>query len=358
MGVGYRAVGWNRQKRLYDLTLIGGVGLYLGLFLALSSAYSPELTAETMIIRAFGSAAFVLLHVVLCIGPLARRHTWALPLLYNRRHMGVTMFTLALVHGVFSLLQFHGFGTLDPLTSLFVSGGSYSGLSNLPFQPLGFTALVILFLMAATSHDFWLHNLSAPVWKSLHMGVYAAYVLVVMHVLLGSLWDDSIGDTARIPVALGLALVVGLHVSAARGEREADRELAAGPEPVEVAHLDDLTDGRGIVRTIGGERVAIFRDGDRVFAISNVCQHQNGPLGEGRVRNGCVTCPWHGYEYRPEDGCSPPPFEERIPTFRVELRGDRVLVDPRPVPAGTHNEPARIEPSQRTDSPISEGGEA
>ena len=46
----------------------------------------------------------------------------------------------------------------------------------------------------------------------------------------------------------------------------------------------------------------------RIFALSNVCRHQGGPLGEGRILAGCLTCPWHGYQYHVEDGCSPPPF--------------------------------------------------
>jgi nitrite reductase/ring-hydroxylating ferredoxin subunit len=94
--------------------------------------------------------------------------------------------------------------------------------------------------------------------------------------------------------------------------------------------------------TLAGERVAVFRYDGKVSAISNVCQHQNGPLGEGKIVDGCVTCPWHGYQYLPESGASPPPFTERVPTFRVRLEGDRVLVHPRPNPAGTRVEPARI----------------
>ena len=55
----------------------------------------------------------------------------------------------------------------------------------------GVLALLILFVMAATSHDFWLHNLSAPVWKRIHMLVYLAYALLVAHVVLGALQSDT-----------------------------------------------------------------------------------------------------------------------------------------------------------------------
>ena len=95
-----------------------------------------------------------------------------------------------------------------------------------------------------------------------------------------------------------------------------------------------------------GERVAVFRYDGLISAISNVCQHQNGPLGEGKIVGGCVVCPWHGYEYRPDTGASPPPFTEAVPTFRVQVRNGRVLLDPRPLPPGTRVEPAAIAPPQ------------
>jgi nitrite reductase/ring-hydroxylating ferredoxin subunit len=107
----------------------------------------------------------------------------------------------------------------------------------------------------------------------------------------------------------------------------------------------DIPENRAKVVSLSGERVAIFRFDGRIAALSNVCQHQNGPLGEGRILDGCVTCPWHGYQYRPEDGASPPPFTERVPTFRVKVVAGRILVDPRPLPPGTRVEPAVFDPA-------------
>jgi nitrite reductase/ring-hydroxylating ferredoxin subunit len=74
-----------------------------------------------------------------------------------------------------------------------------------------------------------------------------------------------------------------------------------------------------------------------------VCAHQGGPLYEGKVIDGCLTCPWHGWQYRPGDGCSPPPFQERLITYRIRLKNGRVLVDPRPLPAGTAVPPIVLE---------------
>ena len=111
---------------------------------------------------------------------------------------------------------------------------------------------------------------------------------------------------------------------------------------LDVCSVNDIEDHRARIVSLSGERVAVFRYDGKISAVSNVCQHQNGPLGEGKVIDGCITCPWHGYQYRPEDGASPPPFTEKIPTFRVRVDADRVLVHPQPLPPGTRVEPAVI----------------
>jgi nitrite reductase/ring-hydroxylating ferredoxin subunit/DMSO/TMAO reductase YedYZ heme-binding membrane subunit len=335
----YVAVGWNRQKKWYDGLMLGGVALYLALFIGVGWVIQPYATAETLIIRGLGTCALILLHVILCIGPLCRLDRRFLPLLYNRRHLGVTMFFLAFGHGVFSIIQFHALGDVNPLVSVLISETSYGNVAQFPFQPLGLAALVILLLMAATSHDFWLANLTAPVWKRLHMAVYLAYFLLIGHVSLGFLQGEATTLTTAL-LGMGMMIVFGLHLASGLKERAAD-----GPHSstnfdagfVDVCALSEIPDTRARIVTLAGERVAIFRDGERVSAMSNVCQHQNGPLGEGKVVDGCVTCPWHGYQYRLEDGASPPPFTEAVPTFETRVVEGRVFVNPKPRPsAGGH----------------------
>ncbi len=349
MGHAYHAVGWNRQKRVYDALLLGGVAVYLAGFVGVSLWSHPDAALDTALIRALGTSAYVLLHVILSIGPLARLSPRFLPLLYNRRHMGVTCFLLGLAHGLFVLLQYHSLGRIGPLESLFESDTWFDGLAGFPFQLLGVAALAILFLMAATSHDFWLANLGAPAWKRLHMLVYLAYALLVMHVALGFLQVEG-GLWPLLLVNWGAAWVVGLHLVSGWRERRLDRDLTDRPDPkvgaggrlVDVCAVDDIPEGRAHIATLSGERVAVFRWEGKVAAVSNACQHQNGPLGEGRIVDGCITCPWHGYQYRPQDGCSPPPFTEQVPTFRVRLSAGRVLVDPAPLPPGQASAPAEI----------------
>lgn len=336
MGHAYTAVGWNRQKRIYDLVLAAGVVLFMGVFIAVGTALYPEATVETLLIRALATAAFAMLHVVLSIGPLARLDERFLPLLYNRRHMGVTVFLLALAHAAFATIQFHSFGDLNPFVSILVGDGTFGEPGLVPFQPFGLAALVILALMAVTSHDFWLAQLTAPVWKKLHMLVYPAYGLLVAHVAFGILQDVE----STLPLGLlatGVAWIVGIHLVAAGRELSTDRSRSGMNEDgfVDIGPASGIEDGRARVVTISGERVAVFRHGDRISAISNVCQHQNGPLGEGRIVDGFVTCPWHGYQYCPVTGRSPEPFNESVPTFDVRLNGNRIEVQSRPNPEGT-----------------------
>ena len=345
MGVDYVSIQWNRQKRIYDAVLIGGVAAYLALFGMLTEVLFPYVTEEIMLMRAFGSAAFILLHFILCIGPLCRLNPKFLPLLYNRRYAGVMMFTLGLAHAVLVVATYHAGGDTNPILSIFISSPLTGSEAGVPFQPFGFFSLLILFLMAATSHDFWLVNLSAPVWKSLHMLVYVAYALLVLHVTFGVLQGEP-SLVYVVAVALGLVTVLSLHLTAARKERSLDREHSATSENagfVETCAVADIPENRARIVCLSGERVAIFRYEGSICAVSNVCQHQNGPLGEGKIVFGCITCPWHGYQYQPETGASPPPFVEKVPTFNVRVKNGRVLVHPKPNPAGTKSKPALIE---------------
>ena len=321
----YRAVGWNRQKRVYDLTLLAGIALYAIVFTSVSLILRPQITAETLLIRMTATLAFLLLSLTLSIGPLTRLSPHFLPLLYNRRHLGVTTFLVALVHAVLALVQFHSLGDLSPFVSLLVSNGSYSNLAFFPFQILGLLALVILFLMAATSHDFWLEVLTPVVWKSLHMCVYLAYLLLIGHVALGTLQAETHPGLAAM-LAASVIWVAGLHIVAGLRDRSLDRRHHKADGWTDAGVPDSITDARARVVRVDGERVAVFRDGDRLYALGNVCAHQGGPLGEGRVRDGCAVCPWHGYEYRLESGKSPPPFEERVPVYDLRLRQGRLQV--------------------------------
>ena len=348
MSNSYRSVNWSPFKRRYDLVLATGIIAFIALFVAVSKAIIPPdfgISDEILVIRALGACAFTMLTVILCIGPLARLSPRFLPLLYNRRHFGVAMFAIAFAHAALATVWYHGFGDVNPLVSVLTSGAEYDSFAEFPFQPLGLAALLILFAMAATSHDYWLANLGPRAWKSLHMLVYVAYVLLVGHVALGVL---QVGPEpiATIGTATSLGLVGSLHLAAGLRERSRDHRPPTAAEDgwVEVGDIDDIPEDAGrIVVLEGCRRVAVFRHEGGFSALSNTCAHQGGPLGEGRIVDGCLTCPWHGYQYIVTNGQSPPPFTERIPTYELRIEGRTIWINPEAREPGTSIEPARVE---------------
>lgn len=349
MSAGYLAIGWSRHKRVYDALAAASIVLYIGLFIVLSRVIwggagdDGGASDEVLLLRATGSCAIVLLHVVLAIGPLARLEPRFLPLLFNRRHLGVMTFLVGLVHGVVSIGYYHGFGVMNPLVSLLTSNVEYGSISAFPYQVLGAGGLVIMFLLASTSHDFWNRTLGPRVWKWLHMSVYLAYALLIGHVVLGGVQTDR-SHLASAALVIGAACLIGLHLAAGVRERRGD---APTQEPgdakgwLDAGLVDEIPMDRARIVCAGsGERIAVFRHKGGVSAITNVCAHQGGPLGEGRVIDGCVTCPWHGWQYKPEDGCSPPPFNEKVRTYDVRIEGGRVRVKTEANPPGTLVAPA------------------
>ena len=339
MSVKYIPVQWNRFKWGYDAALLVGVGLFLWIFVDLAPgilSHDRPISPQIHNARAFGACAFLMMTIVLCMGPLARLDRRFLPLLYNRRHFGVMTAVVALSHAYFVLNWYFAAAPTDKFVAAIGSNTSFGQISGFPFEALGIFALISLLVLAATSHDFWMKFLTPPVWKSLHYLIYPAYAAVVGHIMLGTLQDQS-HQGFTIVVAASAALVGGLHIAAGLRER---RSLPSTAGWQALCPPDQIEDGRARIAMLpDGNRVAVFRHGDKLSAIANACAHQNGPLGEGRILDCLVTCPWHGFQYDVTNGQSPAPFTEKIPTYRIKIEDGMVFVDPDANPPGTFVEP-------------------
>jgi len=302
MSHAYKPVQWNRTKLIYDAFLVVGIGAYLLIFLTLA----PRLSAAAALVegpiwkmRAYGSCAFICLSLILAIGPLARLDTRFLPLLYNRRHFGVITACVATLHAKAVLDWYFAFAPISKLEALFTSNTSFGQVIGFPFEIFGILALTILLVMALTSHDFWLSFLTPKVWKGLHMLVYLAYGSVILHVALGALVGGGNPVTLML-VAASMIILITLHLRAGLAEARKERAFAAAPVAgawVAFGDVDDIPEGRALIGTgAGGERIAVFKVKGGLSAMSNVCSHQGGPVGEGKVVLGLVTCPWHGFQ--------------------------------------------------------------
>lgn len=98
-----------------------------------------------------------------------------------------------------------------------------------------------------------------------------------------------------------------------------------------IASRSALPEDQGTVARVGERQIALFRAADQVYAYPNVCLHKGGPVGEGLVVDGIVTCPWHGRQYDVATGaCLNDPALGSLEAIPVELTGDDILVDVHP----------------------------
>jgi nitrite reductase (NADH) small subunit len=84
--------------------------------------------------------------------------------------------------------------------------------------------------------------------------------------------------------------------------------------------------GARCVNTPAG-RVAVFRTHeDQVFALENRCAHRGGPLSEGIVHGGSVTCPLHNWVYDLETGRALGADEGQVRTFATKVVDGRIFM--------------------------------
>lgn len=122
---------------------------------------------------------------------------------------------------------------------------------------------------------------------------------------------------------------LGGHLSFAEGVGVDQTVFERHPEDwVPTVREDELVEGRAVCARAGDIDVLIVRDPEGLHALDNRCTHRGGPLHEGELSDGCVTCPWHGSRFRLADGSiergpatSPQPlYETRVVDGRVEVR--------------------------------------
>src|SRR5262249_7355342 len=93
-----------------------------------------------------------------------------------------------------------------------------------------------------------------------------------------------------------------------------------------VCRLGELVEGEGKTVLVGGKEVAVFRCGDAVHAIDDMCPHMGASLAGGAVERGIVTCPWHAWRFRLADGAWADNPRIKIGRYEVRVQGDEVQV--------------------------------
>ncbi len=94
-----------------------------------------------------------------------------------------------------------------------------------------------------------------------------------------------------------------------------------------VAKVSDIEEGKSQQIQVGDQQVALFKTREGFYAIDGFCPHRGGPLGQGCLENGTVTCPWHAWTFDIKTGeCQNAP-DTKQKCFPVKVDGDSILID-------------------------------
>jgi nitrite reductase (NADH) small subunit len=97
-------------------------------------------------------------------------------------------------------------------------------------------------------------------------------------------------------------------------------------EFIKALELSELPVGACREVLVAGKAIAVCNLDGQVFAISNVCVHRGGPLGQGTLVGGVLFCPWHAWGYDVTTGTSDVNPDLRVQKFEVKVEAGCVLV--------------------------------
>lgn len=125
-----------------------------------------------------------------------------------------------------------------------------------------------------------------------------------------------------------LAAYLGGELVFGRGTAVNHDAWTSGPEDwTPVAPEAEVTEGATRRAEVQGRALLLYREAGKVHALEETCTHAGGPLAEGEVQDGIVTCPWHGSQFRLRDGAvcgGPATFP--VPRLQTRIRGGQVEV--------------------------------
>lgn len=98
-------------------------------------------------------------------------------------------------------------------------------------------------------------------------------------------------------------------------------------EFVEAAKLSDIPDPGKQLLEIDDRLVVLFHVGGQFYCLDDVCTHDDGPLGEGRLDGYSIACPRHGAKFDIRDGRAlTMPATEATGVHEVKVEGESVFV--------------------------------
>ncbi|MDA1092573.1 MAG: Rieske 2Fe-2S domain-containing protein [Acidobacteria bacterium] len=98
-----------------------------------------------------------------------------------------------------------------------------------------------------------------------------------------------------------------------------------------VAADSAVVEGTVTAATVDGQSYALCRVDGEVQALDGVCPHEGGPLGEGALANGAITCPWHGWSFNVRTGCGIEPAGLDCTRYETRIENQKIYLKPSPL---------------------------
>jgi len=97
---------------------------------------------------------------------------------------------------------------------------------------------------------------------------------------------------------------------------------------LKIAGTQDVPAGEGKMFSVGDKHIALFNIEGTYYAIDDTCTHKGGPLSDGEVQGGKVTCPWHGAIFDVITGeVVRPPAPVGVSRYNVRVVGDEIEIE-------------------------------
>lgn len=95
----------------------------------------------------------------------------------------------------------------------------------------------------------------------------------------------------------------------------------------EIAPASELPNGERLFVDVADRPIVIFNIAGQLFAIGDVCTHDDGPLGDGVIEGYNIVCPRHGAEFDIRTGkVMQMPAVVDIPAYPVKIEKDMIFI--------------------------------
>jgi nitrite reductase/ring-hydroxylating ferredoxin subunit len=147
-------------------------------------------------------------------------------------------------------------------------------------------------------------------------------MMVILEMLSRAYGNEREAETYAARASLNQEAVLQLAVEAY--ELGLGMRSMEAPKDVAVGRADDIPDGERKIIEVENLSIGIFHHEGQWYAVRNSCLHRGGPVATGALKDGILTCPWHGYQYHLTSGELLSDPKARLAMYPVELRDGEI----------------------------------